>query len=292
MRRQARWTNRREIVPQIHAGAGPGPGSGCSGDASGSAARRSSAGARTPALASTCSRRRAQRPPGNRGSAKALHKSRRRGDRHRAGPRGRFRNAGYRTLTSWSCARRRDRQGRVAAGAARRRNPRFVVTNIPRRTLGAQALYEDLYCARRATWRTGSGNSSCGCSPTVHLERDDARQPAERLTFSAFAGALLTLLRQVGLQGTALARARADTIRARLLKVAARITVTVRRIRSRVSRPATRCRSCSRMCSPPCAPRRPARSPADPARDGPASSCRTRRDRRRRRRLSGARHPA
>ena len=27
-------------------------------------------------------------------------------------------------------------------------NPRFVVTNIPRRTLGAQALYEDLYCAR------------------------------------------------------------------------------------------------------------------------------------------------
>ena len=52
-----------------------------------------------------------------------------------------------------------------------------------------------------------------------------------RLTFSAVAGALLTLLRQVGLQGTALARARADTIRARLLKVATRITVTVRRIR-------------------------------------------------------------
>ena len=46
------------------------------------------------------------------------------------------------------------------------------------------------------------------------------------------------------------------------------------------------------MCSPPCAPRRHARSPADPARDGPASSCRTRRDRRRRRRLPGARHPA
>ena len=51
-----------------------------------------------------------------------------------------------------------------------------------------------------------------------------------RLTFSAFAGALLTLLRQVGLQGTPLARARADTIRARLLKVGARITVTVRKV--------------------------------------------------------------
>ena len=63
-----------------------------------------------------------------------------------------------------------------------------------------------------------------------HLERDDAANQL-RLTFSAVAGILLTLLRQVGLQGTALARARADTIRARLLKVAARITVTVRRIR-------------------------------------------------------------
>ena len=55
-----------------------------------------------------------------------------------------------------------------------------------------------------------------------------------RLTFSAFAGALFTLLRQVGLQGTAPARARADTIRARLLKVAARITVTVRKDPGRV----------------------------------------------------------
>ena len=44
-----------------------------------------------------------------------------------------------------------------------------------------------------------------------------------RLTFSAFAGALFTLLRQVGLQGTPLARAR-------LLKVAARSTVTVRKV--------------------------------------------------------------
>ena len=52
-----------------------------------------------------------------------------------------------------------------------------------------------------------------------------------RLTFAAFAGVLMTLLRQVGLPGTALAGARADTIRARLLKVAARITVSRRRLR-------------------------------------------------------------
>ena len=107
-------------------------------------------------------------------------------------------------------------------------NPRFVVTNIPRRTLGAQALYEDLYCARgdmenrikeQQLWLFADRTSSA-----------TMRANQLRLTFSAFAGALFTLLRQVGLQGTALARARADTIRARLLKVAARITVTVRKV--------------------------------------------------------------
>ncbi len=51
-----------------------------------------------------------------------------------------------------------------------------------------------------------------------------------RLTFATFAGVLMTLLRQVGLPGTALAGASADTIRTRLLKVAARITVSRRRI--------------------------------------------------------------
>ena len=55
-----------------------------------------------------------------------------------------------------------------------------------------------------------------------------ANQP--RLTFATFAGVLMTLLRQVGLPGTALAGASADTIRTRLLKVAARITVSRRRI--------------------------------------------------------------
>ena len=40
----------------------------------------------------------------------------------------------------------------------------------------------------------------------------------------------MTLLRQVGLQGTALARAQAGTIRTRLLKIGARITVSRIRI--------------------------------------------------------------
>ena len=56
-----------------------------------------------------------------------------------------------------------------------------------------------------------------------------------RLYFSAFAGVLLTILRRAGLQGTELASARFDTIRARLIKLAGRITVTVRRIRIALS---------------------------------------------------------
>ena len=159
--------------------------------------------------------------------AKALHKSRRRGAATGRAAR-RFRECRYRTLTSWSRARRVVGKAEWLPGL-RGANPRFVVTNIPRRALRAQALYEDLYCARgdmenrikeQQLWLFADRTSSA-----------TMRANQLRLTFSACAGALLTLLRQVGLQGTALARARADTIRARLLKVAARITVTVRRIR-------------------------------------------------------------
>ena len=158
--------------------------------------------------------------------AKALHKSRRRGAATGRASR-RFRECRYRTLTSWSRARRVIGKAEWLPGL-RGANPRFVVTNIPRRTLGAQALYEDLYCARgdmenrikeQQLWRFADRTSSA-----------TMRANQLRLTFSAFAGALFTLLRQVGLQGTAPARARADTIRARLLKVAARITVTVRKV--------------------------------------------------------------
>ncbi len=41
-----------------------------------------------------------------------------------------------------------------------------------------------------------------------------------RLYFSAFAGILSTTLRRAGLQGTELANARFDTVRARLIKLA------------------------------------------------------------------------
>ncbi len=51
-----------------------------------------------------------------------------------------------------------------------------------------------------------------------------------RLYFSGFAYVLLESLRRLGLQGTANARRRCDTLRLRYLKIAARIKITHRRI--------------------------------------------------------------
>ena len=57
----------------------------------------------------------------------------------------RYRDFRYRTHKSWLCERR------VVGKAGylpNKPNPRFVVTNLPRRRAGARCLYEELYCAR------------------------------------------------------------------------------------------------------------------------------------------------
>jgi hypothetical protein len=51
-----------------------------------------------------------------------------------------------------------------------------------------------------------------------------------RLDFSSVAYLLMQTLRRVGLEGTELARAQCHTIRTKLLKIGARVRVTVRRI--------------------------------------------------------------
>jgi hypothetical protein len=56
-----------------------------------------------------------------------------------------------------------------------------------------------------------------------------------RLWFSTFAYLLLARLRATALQGTVLARATVGTIRLRLLKVAASVTVSVRRVHVRMA---------------------------------------------------------
>ena len=108
-------------------------------------------------------------------------------------------------------------------------NPRFVVTNLPRDQVGARQLYEAAYCARGEMENRIKEAQLCLFADRTSTATMRANQL--RLTFATFAGVLITLLRQAGLPGTALAGARADTIRDRLLKVAARVTVSRCRIR-------------------------------------------------------------
>ncbi len=51
-----------------------------------------------------------------------------------------------------------------------------------------------------------------------------------RLYYSSIAYCLMQALRELGLQGTKMARAQCSTIRVRLLKVGARVRVTVRKV--------------------------------------------------------------
>lgn len=112
-------------------------------------------------------------------------------------------------------------------------NPRFVVTNLPPKgfetgALGAQRVYEEIYCAR--------GNmENVLKQQTLDLQAD--RMSTQylasnqlRLWLASFAYLLLERLRALSLQGTELASATAGTIRVRLLKVAAALTLSVRRV--------------------------------------------------------------
>jgi len=136
-----------------------------------------------------------------------------------------FRSFSYRTLGSWSRSRR-------VVGKAehleRGSNPRFVVTSFTEKQWSARALYEQLYCAR------GEMENRIK-EQQLHLFADRTscqvmRANQVRLYFSSFAYVLLSELRRIALAGTEMARAQCGTIRLKLLKIGARIRVTVRRI--------------------------------------------------------------
>ncbi len=78
-------------------------------------------------------------------------------------------------------------------------------------------------------WRTASRSSSWGCSPTAPRPRYCGRNQI-RLYFSSIGYCLLETLRRLGLAGTKMARAQAETIRLRLLKIGARIRITARKV--------------------------------------------------------------
>lgn len=130
---------------------------------------------------------------------------------------------GYRTLKSWS------RKRRVVAKSEHLRlgpNPRFVVTNLAACEMSNRDLYERGYCPR-GDMENRIKEQLDLFADRVSCESFKANQL--RMVFSAIGYVLLNTLRQA-LAGTELARAQPDTIRLRLLKIGARVRVSVRRV--------------------------------------------------------------
>jgi hypothetical protein len=131
----------------------------------------------------------------------------------------------YRTRDTWS------RERRVVAKAEHlpgRSNPRFVVTSLKRSALGKQRVYEELYCARGEMENRIKEQQLYLFADRTSSSSFRANQT--RLYFSSIAYLLLEALRRIGLAGTDMAQALCSTIRTRLLKIGARVCVTVRRI--------------------------------------------------------------
>lgn len=149
-----------------------------------------------------------------------------------------FQELEYQTRESWSRARRVVGKAEVSAQGD---HPRFNVTNLPaaglrgedREASTAARLYEEFYCARgemenvlkQQVLDLGGARMS-----TTELASNQLR-----LWLATLAYLLLERLRALGLRGTELARATVGTIRQRLLKVAAEVTVSVRRVWVRLS---------------------------------------------------------
>ena len=189
--------------------------------------------------------------------AKALRKSRRRHVQTGLAAR-RFRELRYRTRESWSRTRRVVAKAEYLAKGA---NPRFVVTNLDAKTVGAQALYEDLYCAR-GDMENRIKEQQLGLfadrTSTATLRANQLR-----LYLSSFAYVLMHGLRRLGLAGTRWAKAQCTTIRATLLKLAASVRISARKCGYPLPR-STRTRMNSLRCWPISGAGRPGRLPDRP----------------------------
>ena len=137
-----------------------------------------------------------------------------------------FKELRYQTRKSWS------RERRVVAKAEhlpKGKNPRFIVTSLVCEAIQAQELYEKIYCARGEM-----ENRIKECQLDLFADRTSAaslRANQLRLWFASLAYVLVTALRRLALAGTELAQATVGTIRLKLLKLGALVTVSVRRIK-------------------------------------------------------------
>lgn len=123
-----------------------------------------------------------------------------------------------------------DRERRVVAKAEHidgKENPRFVVTSLKAEEWAAQALYEELYCARGEMENRIKEQFSLFAD---RVSSETMRANQMRMYFSTMAYVLVCGLRRLGLKGTEMETAQAATIRTRLLKIGAQVRVSVRRV--------------------------------------------------------------
>ena len=140
----------------------------------------------------------------------------------------------YQTVKSWRRARRVIGKAEVTAQGP---NPRFIVSNLPaggfagdedKTRFTPARLYEEVYCARgemENVLKQQVLDLRADRMSTHYLASNQLR-----LWLAAFAYLLLERLRTWGLSGTELAQATVGSVRLKLLKVAAQVRVSVRRV--------------------------------------------------------------
>ena len=138
----------------------------------------------------------------------------------------RFKSFDWTTRESWTRERRVVGKAEWTEGEA---NPRFIVTSMHADVIDARALYENVYCKRGEMENRIKETQSDLFGD--HMPATTMRANQLRLYFSALAYVLMCALRRIALAGTDLERATCATIRLRLLKIGAQVTVSVRRVK-------------------------------------------------------------
>ena len=145
-------------------------------------------------------------------------------NKHRAARR--YKDFSWSTRDSWSRQRRVVGKAEWTGGEA---NPRFVVTSLKPREIRARRLYETLYC-----FRGEMENRIKECQLDLFADRTSARSMRAnqlRLWFASMAYLLLCALRRIGLHDTRFAKATCGRIRLALMKIAALVRISVRRVK-------------------------------------------------------------
>jgi hypothetical protein len=141
-------------------------------------------------------------------------------------PARRFKELTWSTRKSWSGARRVIGKAEWTQGEA---NPRFIVTSLTAADGDGRCLYEDIYCARGEM-----ENRIKECQMDLFADRTSTGTMMAnqlRLWFASMAYVLVDSLRRIGLPATDLADATCGTIRRKLFKIGALVTISVRRIK-------------------------------------------------------------